>query len=437
MSEITENTPILWKPNPGPQTWVLQRQEREILYGGARGGGKTDAGISWIMRWVENPQLRFLVIRRNAQDLRDWRDRAKQRWKNTGAIFVNNEVRFPSGAKGFFGHLHDEDAYERYQGHEYQKMIIEELTHIPTEELYIKLIGSCRSTVEGLDAQIFCTTNPGNIGHKWVKKRFVDAAPHNTTHTDVEGLTRIFIPARVEDNPVLVEKDPGYMAWLNSLPAPLRRAWREGSWENFEVQGSYYHKWIEEARSSGKITKVVPEDRVSVDTWWDIGVGDDTSIGFFQRIGRNEWHMIDYYEASGEGLQHYVAVLEDKKKNFKYNYGNHWAPPDIEVREFTRGGKTRREVAKSFGIDFKVVPDLSIEEGIHQVRTKFNTVWFDVVKCADFLDKLLQYRKEYDEKNAIYRNNPKHDWTSHAADMFRYWAITPEATRGVTISHHS
>lgn len=416
---------ILWQPNPGQQTFALQRKEREILYGGARGGGKTDAAVAWPLRWIHNPLLRFLVVRRNSGDLNDWIDRAKRVWAGTGAEFVAREVRFPSGAVGSFGHLHDDDAYERFQGKEFQKMIIEELTHIPSEELYLKLVSSCRSTVEGLDPQVFNTTNPGNAGHKWVRERWrtPDFEQHNKPF-EVGGTTRIFVPAKIEDNPVLVQKDPAYVKWLDSLPEALKRAWRHGSWDTFETKGAYYTKWIEEMRLQGRYTKVAHERSLPVHTWWDLGVGDSTAVGFFQIVGVNEWRMIDYYEGTGEGLQHYVRILEDKRTLLGYTYGEHWAPHDIEVREFTADGLTRRQVAKQLGIDFNIVPKVGIDDGVEALRTRFNTLWIDNERCSGFLDKLSQYRKDYDEKNATFRAKPVHDWTSHAADMMRYWAVT-------------
>ncbi len=351
-------------------------------------------------------------------------------WRGTGAEFVQGEVRFPSGAKGIFGHLHDGDAYERYQGHEYQKMVIEELTHIPTEELYLKLMASCRSTVDGLTPQIFCTTNPGNAGHKWVKKRFVDITKHNERYSDKGGRTRIFIPAKIEDNPELMRKDPKYVAYLDSLPNALRLAWREGSWETFEVKGSYYTKWIEEARKDGRITSVPYDKSLEVHTWWDLGIGDSTVILFFQNYG-HEWRLIDTFSAEGEGLAYYRSVLDEKG----YLYGKHYAPHDIQVRELSTG-KSRLETAKTLGIKFKVAPRLPIDDGIQAVRTRFNTLWIDQEKCEDFLEAISQYRKEFDDKRNMFKDKPLHDWTSHYADALRYWGISKHSTQGFVQFRH-
>lgn len=214
------------------QRFALERPENEILFGGARGGAKTIGGIAWEAAPRDFPLFRGLVIRKNADDLKDWIDRASIIYRPYGAKKVGAppEFRWKSGAKIRTGHLKDENAYEKYQGHEYQRMLIEELTQIPTEQNYLKLISSCRSTVAGLPAQVMATTNPGGPGHHWVKARFVDAGrPMETIYAD--GRTRIFIPATVDDNPALMEKDPDYVRFLDSLPPGLREAWREGSWD--------------------------------------------------------------------------------------------------------------------------------------------------------------------------------------------------------------
>lgn len=412
---------VLWRPHPGPQTSALSRPEGEVLMGGGRGSGKTSCALAWILRWVNNPRLRFLVIRRNSRDLDDWVDRAKQLWPKVDprVEFVQGEVRFGTGAIGRFGHLHDEDAYEKYQGHEYQKMLFEELTHIPSEELYLKIKGSCRSTVEGLRPQVFATTNPDGPGTRWVKKRFVDVAKHGERYTDQYGNTRVYIHAIVEDNPTLVENDPGYIQYLDSLPGDLKKAWREGSWDLLEVKGSYYANYIKELREKKQITKVPYDRSALVHTWWDIGIGDSTVIIFFQQIGR-EWHIIDCHDASGEGLQYYVGIIKSKG----YLYGNHYAPHDIENRELSAGAMSRKQVAAQLGLYFQTVPRLSIDDGIQAVRTRFNILWIDEEKCEKLIEALYNYRKEFDETRQVWKSKPLHDWTSDFADALRYWAVT-------------
>lgn len=188
------------------------------------------------------------------------------------------------------------------------------------------------------------------------------------------------------------------------------------------IRGAYYSKQLQEARTQGRITKVPYDEMAEVHTWWDLGVSDSTSIGFFQKIG-GEWHLIDYYEASGEGLGYYVQVLEEKKQTLKYKYGTHYAPHDIAQRELT-SGKSRQEIAKSLGIEFEIAPKLEVQDGINAVRMRFNTLWIDADRCERLLDALTLYRKEWNEKMGDFKPKPLHDWSSHAADMLRYWAVT-------------
>jgi hypothetical protein len=411
---------IHWKPTT-KQAEALSKTEFEILYGGARGGGKTDAGMAFLLYDKDHPRYRGLVIRKNAGDLNDWISRAKIMFKPTKAEFVQGEIRFPGGATIVLGHLKDENAFEKYQGHEYHKILIEELTQIATEESYLKLISSCRSTIPELRPQVFITTNPGGRGHKWVKLRFgLDGDTRSSIRIvdKVTGRSRIFIPARVDDNPHIMENDPSYVAFLEGLPDGLREQWRYGAWEDIEIKGAIYSKMIQQARAEGRITNVPFDPALPVYTVWDLGVDDSTAIGFYQRTSK-QINLIDYYEDSGYGLPHYIKYIKDKP----YVYGKHFAPHDIEQRELTTG-KSRKETAESLGISFEVVKKLSIEDGIDAARIMFSRLWIDQTKCENFVEAIRQHRKEWDEKNLVFKNTYLHDWTSHGADMYRYTAIS-------------
>jgi hypothetical protein len=190
----------------------------------------------------------------------------------------------------------------------------------------------------------------------------------------------------------------------------------ECSW-NANVPGAIYGKELEDATSGGRVTNVPYDPSVRVDTWWDLGIGDSTSIWFTQTVGRAV-HVIDFYENRNQGLPHYCQILNSKN----YLYGTHNAPHDIEVRELG-SGKSRREVAWDLGLNFRVVPKLPVEDGIHAAQMLIPRLWFDREKCKQGLECLRQYHRAYNDRTRTFRANPVHDWSSHAADAFRYFAV--------------
>lgn len=190
----------------------------------------------------------------------------------------------------------------------------------------------------------------------------------------------------------------------------------ECSW-SAAIKGAYYADIIDRIEKNSQITNVPYDANLGVSTWWDLGMNDDTTIWFAQVAGR-EIRIIDCYDNSGEGLQHYAQVLNAKG----YTYESHNAPHDIQVREIGTG-KSRIETAKSLGINFKVVPNLSVYDGISAVRGILSRCYFDKTKCAQGLEALRHYKKEYDEKRGVFKTQPLHDWSSHYADAFRYFAV--------------
>jgi hypothetical protein len=186
------------------------------------------------------------------------------------------------------------------------------------------------------------------------------------------------------------------------------------------IKGSIYGKELEKAKVDGRITRIPYEPLLPVDTDWDLGVGDATAIWFSQTLTSGEVRLIDYVEASGEGLPYYVNLLQSKG----YSYGDHWAPHDIQVREFS-SGRSRFDTAKGLGIHFKVSPRIPIEDGIHAGRMLFPRCYFDEVKCAAGLEALQHYRRDYNSRLNEFKSTPIHDVFSHAADAFRGLATRP------------
>lgn len=184
------------------------------------------------------------------------------------------------------------------------------------------------------------------------------------------------------------------------------------------VRGSIFGKEMERARSEGRIRSVPYEAKLPVQTFWDLGVGDATAIWFAQTAGQ-EIRLIDYYEASGEGLQHYRGKLSDRN----YGYSKHFAPHDIQVRELG-SGQSRLEIALSLGINFQIAPNIAVEDGINAARMIFNRCYFDDKKCAAGIEALQHYRRDYNSRLSEFKATPVHDWASHGADAFRYLAVS-------------
>lgn len=183
------------------------------------------------------------------------------------------------------------------------------------------------------------------------------------------------------------------------------------------IFGAYYAEQISKAQRDKRIGNVPHDPALLVDTWWDLGVNDRTAIWFTQSVAQ-ELRAIDYFEGSGQGLDYYAKALQDRG----YVYGKHVAPHDITVRELTNG-KSRRDTARTLGIDFAVAPKLPVIDGIDSVRAMFPRVWFDATRCKEGLNALKNYRKQYDDKRKTYLNVPYHDWSSNGADAFRTWAV--------------
>lgn len=185
------------------------------------------------------------------------------------------------------------------------------------------------------------------------------------------------------------------------------------------IEGSYYAKYMQDARDEDRIGAVPWQKTGRVYTAWDIGIGDSTAIIFFQLVG-NSVHIIDYYENQGEGLPHYAEILFRKP----YLYADHYAPHDVQNRHFSSGMSTL-EVAGGLGLKFTVLPTLHIriEEGIEGLRGIFPRIYMDEVKCKHLIKCIENYRKEFDDNHKVYKNRPVHDWASHGADAARYLAI--------------
>lgn len=247
---------IVWQPQP-KQAVFMSRWEEEALYGGAAGGGKSEALVMEALRQVHIPYYRGLIVRRTFPQMEDLIDKSVRHYKKAFPKARYNDSkhfwRFPSGAKIFFGSMQHEKDKFNYQGKPYDFIGFDELTQF-TATQYDYLVKS-RNRPNGPGTRVYCraTANPGGVGHGWVKERFIVAAPPMTTVTeavkyrDERGIEqererhRIFVPSSVFDNPALMTNDPDYVARLASLPEAERKALLYGDWDTFS--GQVFMEW--------------------------------------------------------------------------------------------------------------------------------------------------------------------------------------------------
>jgi hypothetical protein len=230
--EALEN--VIFRPNDGPQTDFLAAPETDVLYGGAAGGGKSYAMLVDPLRFAHRAAHRALVLRRSMPELRELIDKSRELYPKAfpGCKFreVEKIWTFPSGAKLEFGFLErDADVY-RYQGQAYSWIGFDEITHLSTEFSWNYLASRLRTTDPEITPYMRCTANPGGAGATWVKKRYVNPSEPNQSFTGQDGLTRRFIPARLEDNPYLAT-DGRYEQMLKALPDVQRKQLLEGNWD--------------------------------------------------------------------------------------------------------------------------------------------------------------------------------------------------------------
>ena len=246
---------IIWQPQP-KQIAFMQRPEFECLYGGAAGGGKSDALVVEALRQVHIPYYKALILRKTYPQLTELIDKSQLIYPRAipGAKYnsTTHTWTFPSGAKVVFGSMPHNKSKTDYQGKAFDLICFDELTHFEYDE-YTYLYSRCRPNGPGTRCYIRATTNPGGKGHNWVKDRFITAAPPMTPIvedvevTDNKGKKihikrdRIFVPATVFDNQKLLDNDPSYIASLGMMPEAEKRALLYGDWESFS--GQVFNEW--------------------------------------------------------------------------------------------------------------------------------------------------------------------------------------------------
>lgn len=246
---------VLWTPQRR-QADFLARFEDEALYGGAAGGGKSEALVAEALRQAHIPHYRALILRKTYPELSELIDKSQRYYRGAfpGAQWseARHMWRFPSGAKIYFGAMQHTNDRFKYQGRAYDYIAFDELTHF-TQDEYLYLLSRNRASGPGTRVYLRASANPGGIGHGWVKARFLTPAPPmQTIWEDVQVRTpdgnvhtarrsRIFVPSTVFDNQILLQNDPAYAARLAALPDADRRALLYGDWDAFA--GQVFSEW--------------------------------------------------------------------------------------------------------------------------------------------------------------------------------------------------
>ena len=411
----TLSEPERWKPQDGPQRDFLDAEEFEVVYGGARGGGKTDAALGDFARHASDwgAAAQGLLVRRTRTSLEPTIQRARQIFGPEGGVWSQSRSCFdwPTGARLYFRHLDNDADADLYQGHAYSRVYVEELTQFPSPAPVNKLKATIRSAA-GAACGFRATCNPGGAGHTWVKARYIDPGEKQVTvetfvnpfdGSQIE-LGRMFIAARLTDNPALLAQDPTYVARLGqSGSETLVRAWLEGDWT--AVEGAFFDGWsprniVSPFAIPAYWTRIRAFDwgfaaPFSVG-WWAVA-SDPVQIGATQirrgaMVRYREWYGADARRAKGLRLsaEAVAAGILERERGEPPPHGV--ADPSIFAQD---GGPSIGERMRQAGVTFRRadntrVGNLGALSGWDQMRARITgdeegPMLFVFDTCRDFI----------------------------------------------------
>lgn len=420
-AEFPEKLECLFKP-----------KRYKVLYGG-RGGAKSWGVARALLILGAQKTLRILCAREYQNSIRDSVHKLLSDQIDALGLTHFYEVQNTviKGANGteftFEGLHHNVTKIKSYEGAD---IVWVEEAQTTTKRSWDVLIPTIRKN----GSEIWMTFNP-EFEDDETYQRFVLNAPHNSFVVFINYADNPFFPEVLEDERLeLKRRDPDAYdhVWGGQC-----RQW---------LDGAIYANELRDAFDGKRITTVPYDQAVKVFTAWDIGSTDDTAIWWYQIVG-GEIHIIESYAKSGGSPSHFatqilgvktsidiidgeaaVTLGEDVpelKHRKQYDYGCHWLPHDARAKTLAASGKSvQQQLAAAFGWGkVRITPSLSIVDGIAAARTTFPRCWFDESNCSEGLKALRKYRRDTQADEVSLQRNPKHDWTSHYADAFRYLSI--------------
>ncbi len=412
-----------WRPHPGPQEEFCSRGEYEVFFGGAKSPGKTDCLIAEATRDISHPRYHGLILRRTFPRLQEIIDRCHALYPKVGGDYRSGEHRwyFPSGAKITLGHVQHEEDKRDYHGKEFHFMGFDELTEF-SDTQYLFILANVRKAVSGLSLRVRSTSNPGGIGHVWVKSRFVDPCKPTQTveylggdgerHTmliprtyidPVDGTSRCFVPATVYDNPSIMVNDPGYVRRLEGLPTVERQRLLYGSWDIFENQA--FPELSQRVHGCDPFA-VPPEwEKFAVMDW---GYAKPFSIGWYAvDFDGTLWRYREYYgckkDESDRGLRmtpidvaREIVKLEKERVKFRVADPACWS-------QVVKSDKT---------LGPSIIEDMS-KEGLYWVKADNNRILGKLQ-----MHQRLKLEEEYDDLGELKAEHPSFIAFN---DQFHFW----------------
>jgi phage terminase large subunit len=411
---------------PDALQFLFEPARYKVLWGG-RGGAKSwGAGRALLLQGLQQP-IRVLCAREFQNSISDsvhklLSDQIQAMCLGGFYTVKNAAIEGANGTEfSFAGLRHNVNKIKSFEG--VDRVWVEEAQTVSKNSWEVLI-----PTIRKDSSEIWVTFNP-ELATDETYKRFVLNPPPNAIVRKINYTDNPWFPAVLEqERKTLQANDPD--AYLN--------VWEGNPRETLD--GAIYANEIRKATQEGRITRVPYDATKPVHTFWDLGWADNTSIWFAQAVGF-EYRVIDFLQDSQKTVAHYVSELQARG----YVYGVDYLPHDAQAKSLAGAGRSIEQLMRAAGRTVRIVPRMSVADGINAARTIFGNCWFDEAKCSDGLQALRHYRYEVDEITGQFSRNPLHDAASHAADAFRYLAVSlkeptkpkPRIVRPMELAHGS